>query len=49
MKIDAYEKQLLNTAKNVLMNSPHINETKKVIIERLFQQIVEIYEKEDYT
>ena len=49
IEIDPYEKQLLNTARNVLMNSPYLNQTKKIIIERLFDQIEETYTKEDFT
>lgn len=49
IEIDPYEKQLLNTARNVLMNSPYLNQTKKIIIERLFDEIEETYTKEDFT
>ena len=48
-EIDPYEKQLLNTARHVLMNSPYLNQTKKIIIERLFDQIEDTYKKEDFT
>ena len=37
--INAYEKQLIETAKKVLANSPNLNNTQKTIIEHLFEQI----------
>ena len=49
IEIDPYEKQLLNTARNVMRNSPYLNQTKKVIIERLFDEIENTYKKEDFT
>lgn len=48
MKIDPYEKQLLETARKVMAKSPYLNETKKIIIERLFEQIEKTYESEDF-
>lgn len=37
--MNSYERQLLNTAKRVLANSPNLNNTQKLIIENLFEQI----------
>lgn len=37
--MNSYEKQLLETARRVLVNSPNLNNTQKLIIENLFEQI----------
>ena len=37
--INAYERQLIETAKRALANSPNLNNTQKTIIEHLFEQI----------
>lgn len=37
--MNSYERQLLETAKRVLANSPNLNNTQKLIIENLFEQI----------
>ena len=37
--MNSYEKQLLETARRVLANSPNLNNTQKLIIENLFEQI----------
>ena len=47
MKMDAYTRQILNTAERVINNSPYINNTQKLKIERLFAEIVEEYENEE--
>lgn len=47
MKMDAYTRQLLETARRVIENSPYINNTKKLVIERLFNEIISEYEKEE--
>lgn len=47
MKMDAYTRQLLETARRVIDNSPYINNTKKRVIERLFNEIISEYEMEE--
>ena len=47
MKMDAYTRQLLETARRVIENSPYIGNTKKLVIERLFNEIISEYEKEE--
>lgn len=47
MEIDPYEKQLLETARRVLQNSPYLTTSKKTLIQNLFDRIEEIYKKED--
>lgn len=47
MKMDAYTRQILNTAARVINDSPYINNTQKLKIERLFAEIVEEYENEE--
>ena len=42
--INAYEKQLLETAKRALANSPNLNNTQKSIIEHLFERIERVAE-----
>ena len=39
--MNSYEKQLLETARRVLANSPNLNNTQKLIIETLFARIEE--------
>lgn len=46
--MDAHERQLLVTAAWALGNSPRLNETQKRVIERKFQEIVDVYKKEDF-
>lgn len=41
--IPSYERQLLLVTRQQLENSPYLNETKKRIIERKFQEIVDMY------
>ena len=48
MEMDAYTRQILETARRVIEDSPYINNTKKRVIERLFNEIVKTYESEDY-
>ena len=47
MKMDSYTRQLLETARRVIENSPYIGNTKKRAIERLFNEILEEYENEE--
>lgn len=49
MEMDAYTRQLLETVRRVIENSPYINNTKKLKIERLFAEIVEEYERDNTT
>lgn len=47
MEMDAYTRQLLENARRVIDNSPYINNTKKRVIERLFNEIMTEYEREE--
>lgn len=47
-KIDPYERQLLLVFKQAAENSPWLNETKKRIIERKLQEIVDVWTREDF-
>lgn len=47
MEMDAYTRQLLETVRRVIENSPYINNTKKLVIDRLFSEIISEYEKEE--
>jgi hypothetical protein len=47
MEMDAYTRQLLETARRVIENSPYINNTKKLVIDRLFSEIVTTYQSEE--
>lgn len=44
-KIDPYERQLLLVAMNQLKNSPMLDQTQKEVIERKFQEIVDVYNR----
>ena len=47
MEMDAYTRQLLETVRRVIENSPYINNTKKLVIDRLFSEIVTTYQSEE--
>ena len=47
-KIDAYERQMLLVFMQAVLNSPWLNETKKRVIERLLQQVVDVWTSEDF-
>lgn len=47
-KIDAYERQLLLVFRQAVERSPWLNETKKRVIERKLQEIVDVWTSEDF-
>lgn len=47
-KIPAYERQHLLVFKRDVENSPHLNETQKLIIERKLQEIVDTWNAKDF-
>lgn len=47
-EIDPYERQLLLVFKQAVERSPWLNETKKRVIERKLQEIVDVWTNEDF-
>lgn len=47
-KMDPYERQLLLVFGQAAENSPWLNETKKRVIERKLQEIVDVWTKKDF-
>lgn len=47
-KMDAHERNLLLVFLLAVQNSPWLNETKKRVIERLLQQVADVWTSENF-
>ena len=47
-EIDAYDRQRIFVLNDAVRDSPWLNETKKRVIERKLQEIVDVWTSEDF-
>lgn len=47
-EMDAYDRQRIFVLNDAVRDSPRLNETQKRVIERLLQEIVDVWTNKDY-